>query len=122
MGDVHMAITVRSRIDSELTRRVGSWFTVSELQSKLRVNSSTLKPLIMRYARDSILRRRRVRGASRSVEFSPAAGSTREFQTLLGQYMPYRRKGGAQKIVVQAKSSSHRATASKTKRSSASRA
>ena len=74
-----MATTVRSRVDSELTNRVGSWFTVREIQDKLRINPSTLKPLIMKYARESLLRRRSVRGTARSVQFSPAARNTAEF-------------------------------------------
>lgn len=86
-------MTVRSKIDSEITKRVGSWFTVRELQSKLRVSNSTLKPLIMRYARDQILRRRRVKGVARAVEFSPAARNIKEFQSIMDQYMPYKAKG-----------------------------
>ncbi len=86
-------MTVRSKIDTEITKRVGSWFTVRELQNKLRVSNSTLKPLIMRYARDQILRRRRVKGVARAVEFSPAARNIKEFQSVLDQYMPYKAKG-----------------------------
>ncbi len=84
------ASTVRGRIDSEITRRVGKWFTVREIQDKLNVNPSTLKPLIMKYAREKLLRRRSVRGTARSVEFSPAANSVSAFQTILSSKMPYR--------------------------------
>ncbi|MDZ4785348.1 MAG: hypothetical protein SGJ02_04645 [bacterium] len=86
-------MTVRAKIDSEITRRVGKWFTVRELQEKLRVENSTLKPLIMRYARDSVLVRRKVKGVARAVQFSPAAKNTKEFQALLDKYMPYKAKG-----------------------------
>lgn len=85
-----MATTIRARVDNELTRRVGKWFTVREIQDKLRINPSTLKPLIMKYAREHLLRRRHVKGTARSVEFSPAANSIKSFQSLLTKHMPYR--------------------------------
>ena len=68
-----MAITIRAKVDGELMRRVGTWFTVREIQEKLNIKASTLKPLIMKYAREKLLRRRSVRGTARSVQFSPAA-------------------------------------------------
>lgn len=86
-------MTVRGKIDSAITKQVGKWFTVSDLQAKLKVENSTLKPLIMRYARDQILVRRKVKGESRAVQFSPAAKSTKEFETLMANYMPYKTKG-----------------------------
>lgn len=89
-----MAITIRAKVDNELTNRVGSWFTVREIQDKLRINPSTLKPLIMKYARERLLRRRQVRGTARSVQFSPAARNANEFKKLLVNSMPYRNLGG----------------------------
>ncbi len=106
-------MTVRGKIDSEITKRVGSWFTVRDLQEKLRVENSTLKPLIMRYARDQILRRRKVKGEARSVQFSPAAGSTKEFQALMNQYMPYKTNG--KKIMAKVSSSKKLSTKSSSK-------
>ena len=82
--------SIRSRIDTELTRRVGEWFTVREIQDKLRVNPSTLKPLIMKYARERVLRRRRISGTARSVEFSPNAQTPSSFEKLMIRHMPYR--------------------------------
>lgn len=105
-------MTVRGKIDSEITKRVGSWFTVRDLQEKLRVENSTLKPLIMRYARDQILRRRKVKGEARSVQFSPAAGSTKEFQALMNQYMPYKTNG--KKIIAKVSAKSSKTSAMKT--------
>jgi hypothetical protein len=86
-------MTVRGKIDSAITKQVGKWFTVSDLQAKLKVENSTLKPLIMRYARDQILVRRKVKGEARAVQFSPAAKSTKEFEILMANYMPYKTKG-----------------------------
>ncbi len=85
-----MMATVRGQIDGELTKRVGQWFTVREIQDRLRVNPATLKPLIMRYARESVLKRRRVRGATRAVQFSPAVRNRSEFKKLLDGAIPYR--------------------------------
>lgn len=82
--------SIRSRIDSELARRVGSWFTVREIQDKLRVHPSTLKPLIMKYARERVLRRRRISGTARSVEFSPNADTPASFGRLVVRNTPYR--------------------------------
>jgi hypothetical protein len=82
--------TIRAKVDTEIARRVGTWFTVREIQDKLKINPSTLKPLIMRYARENVLRRRHVKGTARSVEFSPAAQSPVAFQDLLLDSMPYR--------------------------------
>ncbi len=102
--------TIRLKVDTELTRRVGKWFTVREIQDKLKINPSTLKPLIMKYAREKVLRRRHVKGTARSVQFSPAAGSTNSFKQVLEKHMPYRNLQAAGK-----KSSSSR-TASKSSR------
>lgn len=85
-----MATTIRLKIDSELTRRVGKWFTVREIQDKLRVNPATLKPLLMRYARENVLRRRSVKGTARSVQFSPATSNLATFKKMLNRVMPYR--------------------------------
>lgn len=85
-----MSNTIRAKVDTELTRRVGTWFTVRQIQDKLRINPSTLKPLIMKYAREELLKRRHVKGTARSVEFTPAAGSETAFKTLLTSSMPYR--------------------------------
>ena len=82
--------TIRARVDTEIARRVGTWFTVREIQDKLKINPSTLKPLIMKYARENVLRRRHVKGTARSVEFSPASQSMMAFQELLLGAMPYR--------------------------------
>ena len=90
-----MATSIRSKVDTELTRRVGKWFTVREIQDKLRINPSTLKPLIMKYARENVLRRRHVKGTARSVQFTPAAPSIRAFQALLVRNMPYRNLTGS---------------------------
>ena len=88
-----MATTIRSRIDNELTSRVGKWFTVRQIQNKLRINPSTLKPLIMKYARERVLLRRKVKGTRRSVEFSPAARNASAFKQVLTRNMPYRNLG-----------------------------
>ncbi len=85
-----MATTIRAKIDGEITRHVGKWFTVRKLQNKLRLNPSTLKPLIMKYAREKVLRRRPIKGTARSVEFSPAANSTSAFVAMLEKNTPYR--------------------------------
>jgi len=82
--------TIRARIDTELTRRVGTWFTVREIQRKLRVNPATLKPLIMKYAREKVLKRRRVTGTARSVEFTPNANNRTAFEKLVVYKTPYR--------------------------------
>jgi hypothetical protein len=87
--------TIRCKIDNELARRVGKWFTVRQIQDKLRINPSTLKPLIMKYARENVLRRRHVKGTARSVEFSPAANTINAFKDLLNRNMPYRNLGSA---------------------------
>jgi len=87
-------MTIRAKVDRELTNRVGRWFTVRQIQDKLRINPSTLKPLIMKYARERVLVRRKVKGTARSVEFSPAAGSATTFQQVLKRHMPYRNLGG----------------------------
>jgi hypothetical protein len=85
-----MASTIRSKVDSELTRRVGKWFTVRDIQEKLRINPATLKPLLMKYARENLLRRRHVKGTARSVQFTPAANSKTSFSALMSRNMPYR--------------------------------
>ncbi|MBN8549081.1 MAG: hypothetical protein J0M12_07195 [Deltaproteobacteria bacterium] len=85
-----MASTIRAKVDTELTRRVGKWFTVREIQEKLRINPATLKPLLMKYARENLLRRRHVKGTARSVQFSPAANSRSSFEALISRNMPYR--------------------------------
>lgn len=82
--------TIRVKVDAELARRVGTWFTVRDIQDKLKINPSTLKPLMMKYARESVLKRRPVKGTARSVEFSPAAHSPMAFQSLVLDAMPYR--------------------------------
>jgi len=82
--------SIRARIDRELTSRVGKWFTVRQIQDKLKINPSTLKPLIMKYARERVLVRRKVKGTARSVEFSPAASSITNFHKALVRFMPYR--------------------------------
>ena len=86
--------SVRAIIDTELTRQVGKWFTVREIQDRLQVNPSTLKPLIMRYARENVLRRRSVKGTARSVQFSPASANLKKFETMLAGLMPYRNVNG----------------------------
>lgn len=83
-------ITIRARVDTELTRRIGTWFTVRDIQRKLRINPSTLKPLIMKYARERVLRRRRITGTARSVEFTPAVTNSKAFCNLIVHAMPYR--------------------------------
>jgi len=85
-----MANTIRAKVDNELARRFGKWFTVRQIQDKLRINHSTLKPLIMKYARERVLRRRHVKGTARSVEFSPAGNNVTNFKSLLVKNMPYR--------------------------------
>lgn len=85
-----MASTIRSKVDTELTRRVGQWFTVRDIQNKLKINPATLKPLLMKYARENLLRRRHVKGTARSVQFSPAANSRASFEALINRNMPYR--------------------------------
>lgn len=85
-----MIATVRGKIDGELTKRIGQWFTVREIQDKLHVNPATLKPLIMRYARESVLKRRKVKGTARAVQFSPGVANRAEFKQLLDGAIPYR--------------------------------
>lgn len=85
-----MMATVRGKIDGELTKRIGQWFTVREIQDKLHVNPATLKPLIMRYARESVLKRRKVKGTARAVQFSPMVRNRSEFKQLLDGAIPYR--------------------------------
>jgi hypothetical protein len=103
-------MTVRGKIDSAITKQVGKWFTVRDLQQKLKVENSTLKPLIMRYARDQILVRRKVKGEARAVQFSPAAKSVKEFENLMNQYMPYKTSG---KKIVAASSKASKKSSSK---------
>ena len=86
-----MASTIRSKVDNELKARVGKWFTVREIQEKLKINPATLKPLLMKYARQNLLRRRHVKGTARSVQFSPAAASKSSFSALISKNMPHRR-------------------------------
>ena len=95
MEAIEMSTSIRVKIDTELTKRVGKWFTVRQIQDKLRINPSTLKPLIMKYARENVLRRRHIKGTPRSVEFSPAAGSANAFKALLVKNMPYRQLGSS---------------------------
>ena len=112
-----MVMTIRAKVDTELTRRVGKWFTVREIQDKLRINPSTLKPLIMKYARENVLRRRHVKGTARSVQFSPAAGSITSFKTLLERHMPYRNlQAAAKKGKATSKKSSKKKSTSKRRR------
>jgi len=85
-----MSGDIRFRVDSELTKRVGTWFTVREIQETLRINPATLKPLLMKYARENLLRRRHVKGTARSVQFSPAAPNKNSFNALITRSMPYR--------------------------------
>ena len=89
-----MTTSIRAKVDRELTSRVGKWFTVRQIQDKLSINPSTLKPLIMKYAREKVLLRRKVKGTARSVEFSPAAKNVNSFQQVLTKYMPYRNVTG----------------------------
>ena len=100
-----MTISIRAKVDTELTNRVGTWFTYRQIQDKLRINPATLKPLIMKYAREKVLRRRKVKGTARAVEFSPAAGSRTNFQRILVDYMPYRNlnAGATRKTATKAK-------------------
>jgi hypothetical protein len=86
-----MAGDIRLKVDGELTKRVGTWFTVREIQDTLRINPATLKPLLMKYARENLLKRRHVKGTARSVQFTPAAGSKTSFGALLTKTMPYRK-------------------------------
>lgn len=116
-----MGQTIRAKVDGELTRRIGTWFTVRQIQDKLRINPSTLKPLIMKYARENVLRRRHVKGTARSVEFSPAAGSATSFKQVLFRHMPYRNLMLADMKAAAKSSSTKKSTSkgrsSKTKRS-----
>ena len=89
-----MSMSIRAKIDAELTKHISKWFTVRQIQNKLRVAQSTLKPLIMRYARENVLRRRHIKGTARSVEFSPATGKPTTFKTMLVNMMPYRNVSG----------------------------
>jgi hypothetical protein len=86
-----MSGDIRYRVDSELTKRVGTWFTVREIQETLRINPATLKPLLMKYARENLLRRRHVKGTARSVQFTPAAPNKNGFNALITKNMPYRK-------------------------------
>lgn len=110
------ATTVRARIDGELSRQIGKWFTLRQMQDKLKINQATLKRLILRYASESVLRRRKVKGTARAVEFSPAAANLNGFQKLLINKMPARTKTTSTKTKT-AKS----ATKTATKKSSATR-
>lgn len=85
-----MSTTIRSKVDNELLKRVGSWFSVREIQDTLRINPATLKPLIMKYAREELLKRRHIKGTARSVQFSPAAKNVNDFKKLISSLMPYR--------------------------------
>jgi len=85
-----MSGDIRFRVDNELTKRVGTWFTVREIQETLRINPATLKPLLMKYARENLLRRRHVKGTARSVQFTPAAPNKNSFSALILKNMPYR--------------------------------
>jgi len=117
-----MGKTIRARVDEELSRRVGKWFTVREIQDKLKINPSTLKPLIMRYARENLLKRRAIRGTARSVEFTPASKSQAGFQQLLVKNMPYRNLSAPAKRTAsrgKAKTASKRKTVAAPKRSAA---
>ena len=112
-----MSTTIRAKIDGELTRRVGKWFTVREIQDKLSVNPATLKPLIMKYAREHLLRRRRIKGTARGVEFSPSANSIGVFQKALTNHMPYRNfsaKSKSSKTGVAKKTTSSKKSSRKT--------
>lgn len=100
-----MAMTVRAKIDTELTRRVGKWFTVRDLQDKLGVKAVTLKPLIMKYARENLLKRRNVKGTSRAVQFSPAASNLKSFMQLMAKNMPYRNLRGNKGLITEAEKS-----------------
>ena len=86
-----MAGDIRLKVDGELTKRVGTWFTIREIQDTLRINPATLKPLLMKYARENLLKRRHVKGTARSVQFTPAAGSKTSFGALITKTMPYRK-------------------------------
>lgn len=86
-----MAGDIRFKVDGELTKRVGTWFTVREIQDTLKINPATLKPLLMKYARENLLKRRHVKGTARSVQFTPAAGSKTSFGALIMKTMPYRK-------------------------------
>lgn len=97
-----MAMTVRAKIDTELTRLVGKWFTVRDLQDKLGVKAVTLKPLIMKYARENLLKRRAVKGSSRAVQFTPAAGNLKGFMQLMAKNMPYRNLKGNKNLITEA--------------------
>ncbi len=108
--------TVRARIDSEITRHVGKWFTVRKIQDKLKVNPATLKPLIMKYARQKLLKRRSIKGTARAVEFSPISNSTSSFQSILLAKMPYRNFRGASKTSTSKSSKSSSKSSSKRSR------
>lgn len=100
-----MAMTVRAKIDTELSRLVGKWFTVRDLQDKLGVKAVTLKPLIMKYARENLLKRRAVKGSSRAVQFTPAASNLKGFMQLMAKNMPYRNLKGNKAIITDASKS-----------------
>lgn len=108
--------TIRAKVDKELTNRVGKWFTVREIQEKLRINPATLKPLIMKYAREKVLVRRKVKGTARSVQFSPAANNATKFQAMLVSNMPYRNTGTMYKTAAKktAKKAATKRTAKRT--------
>ena len=119
------SMSIRAKVDKELTNRVGKWFTVRQIQDKLRINPSTLKPLIMKYAREKVLVRRKVKGTARSVEFSPAANSINTFKAVLVRHMPYRNFGGSEVLystAAKGKSSATKSKKSSTKRSTKSSA
>lgn len=114
-----MTTTIRSKVDRELTNRIGKWFTVREIQDKLRINPSTLKPLIMKYARERVLVRRKVKGTARSVQFSPAATSANTFKQVLFKHMPYRNFGSSSTSMSTAsKGTSSKKASSSSKKSS----
>ena len=119
-----MSATIRAKVDTELSRRIGTWVTVREIQDKLHIKQATLKPLIMKYARESLLKRRHVRGTARSVQFTPAAKNASLFKNMLLDKMPYRnllataQKAAGRKTAKKAtKKTAKRATKKTTKRS-----
>ncbi|HMO02417.1 MAG TPA: hypothetical protein PKD37_05800 [Oligoflexia bacterium] len=124
-----MAQSVRAKVDAEITRHIGKWFTVRQIQEKTRVSPATLKPLIMKYARENLLKRRHVKGTARSVQFTPAAAKVATFQTMLTDFRPYRnvtgtkfgfKKGGLKQSAVTTKTKTKFSSRSKsaTKKSS----
>ena len=109
-----MSATIRAKVDTELSRRVGTWFTVREIQDKLHIKQATLKPLIMKYARESLLKRRHVRGTARSVQFTPAAKNASLFKNMLLDKMPYRNLLSTARTAATARKGAKRTTTTKT--------